>query len=205
MSTRHAFLALLAQGPRHGYRLRVDFEASTGATRPLNIGQVYTTLNRLERDGLVTAGEEDEQGRVVYAITEAGRKELERWFDTPVVPADRPRDELVVKLAMAVTTPGVDVRDVVQAQRTATLRTLRDLTRLKADAPAVPAGPAESAWRLVLESMIFQAEAEVRWLDHCEAFMTRIDVGFRPAVRVADEPPAPEPSAPAPGRTGERR
>jgi len=205
VSIRHGLLALLSQGPRYGYQLRAEFEASTGATWPLNIGQVYSTLSRLERDGLVTKGEADAEGRFVYNITPTGEEEVRRWFTTPVARADRPRDELAIKLAMAVTTPGVDVRDVVQAQRTATLRTLRDLTRLKADAPAVPAGPAESAWRLVLESMIFQAEAEVRWLDHCEAFMTRIDVGFRPAVRVADEPPAPEPSAPAPGRTGERR
>ncbi|GGM93690.1 transcriptional regulator [Thermopolyspora flexuosa] len=169
MSTRHAFLALLAQGPRHGYRLRVDFEASTGATRPLNIGQVYTTLNRLERDGLVTAGEEDEQGRVVYAITEAGRRELERWFDTPVVPADRPRDELVVKLAMAVTTPGVDVRAVIRRQRTATMRRLQELTMAKREGERT--GRHGTAYRLVLDSLIFQTEAEQRWLDHCEALL----------------------------------
>ncbi|GII87352.1 transcriptional regulator [Sphaerisporangium siamense] len=164
MSVRHGLLALLTQGPRYGYQLRAEFEASTGATWPLNIGQVYTTLSRMERDGLVAPGEQDEQGRVVYAITEEGRAELRRWFGTPVAQADRPRDELVIKLAMAVTAGEVDVRQVVGAQRTATMRTLQDLTRAKR-------AQSGAAQRLVLDSMIFQAEAEQRWLDHCEAVL----------------------------------
>jgi DNA-binding PadR family transcriptional regulator len=195
MSIRHGLLALLSRGPRYGYQLRSEFESSTGSTWPLNIGQVYSTLSRLERGGLVTRGDADAEGRFVYAITEAGREDVRRWFDDPVARADRPRDELAIKLALAVTTPGVDASRVVQAQRTATLRSLRDLTRLKADAPAVPAEPAERAWRMVLESMIFQAEAEVRWLDHCEAYVVRA------------EPPAVPAPVEEPGRVsdGERR
>ena len=154
----------------YGYQLRVEFEASTGSTWPLNIGQVYTTLSRMERDGLVeldaATGEGD--GKVTYRITQEGRGELGRWFDTPLERQSRPRDELAIKLAMALVTPGVDVRRVVQNQRTATLRTLRELTRLKARADA----DADAAWLLVNESMIFQAEAEARWLDHCEAQLT---------------------------------
>ncbi|WP_030453912.1 PadR family transcriptional regulator, partial [Herbidospora cretacea] len=165
MSIRHGLLALLSRGPRHGYQLRVDFEASTGATWPLNVGQVYTTLARMERDGLVEPGETDDQGRVVYSLTEAGRAEMERWFTTPVVPSDRPRDELVIKLAMAVAAEEVDVAEVVRRQRTATMRTLQNLTRAKRD------GTQGRAQLLVLDSMIFQAEAEQRWLDHCEAVL----------------------------------
>lgn len=164
MTIRRGLLALLSRGPRYGYQLRAEFEASTGATWPLNIGQVYTTLSRMERDGLVAPGEHDEQGRVVYTITEAGRAEMERWFSTPVAQADRPRDELVIKLALAVTA-AADVRSIIQAQRTATMRALQELTRAKhvsADGPAQ---------RLVLDSMIFQTEAEQRWLDHCEAVL----------------------------------
>ncbi|MQY03136.1 PadR family transcriptional regulator [Actinomadura macrotermitis] len=189
MSIRHGLLALLSQGPRYGYQLRADFESSTGATWPLNIGQVYSTLSRLERDEMVTRVGADEEGRFVYRITPAGEADVRAWFATPVARADRPRDELAIKLAMAVTTPGVDVREVVQTQRTATLRGLQDLTRLKADAPRAPGDPAERAWLLVLESMIFQAEAEVRWLDHCEAFVVR--------EQTSATPPAPAP-APAP-------
>jgi len=163
MSIRHGLLASLSRGPRYGYQLRVEFEASTGATWPLNIGQVYTTLARLERDGLVAPGGTDEQGRAVYTITEAGREELARWFATPVDQAARPRDELVIKLAMAVAADDVDVGEVILVQRMATMRTLQDLTRAKRDG-----GLAE---RLVLDSMIFKAEAEQRWLDHCEAVL----------------------------------
>ncbi|NDU73583.1 PadR family transcriptional regulator [Actinomadura sp. DSM 109109] len=191
MSIRHGLLALLSQGPRYGYQLRAEFESSTGATWPLNIGQVYSTLSRLERDELVTRVGADDEGRFVYRITPAGEEDLRRWFATPIARSDRPRDELAIKLAMAVTTPGVDAAHVVQTQRTATLRALQDLTRLKADVPAVPTAQGDRAWRLVLESMIFQAEAEVRWLDHCEAYVARVEPVPAPAPAVPGEAPAP--------------
>ncbi|MEU4541645.1 PadR family transcriptional regulator [Streptosporangium sp. NPDC023825] len=170
MSIRHGLLALLSRGPRHGYQLRVEFEGSTGATWPLNIGQVYTTLSRLERDGLVEPGESDEQGRVVYTITAAGLAEMARWFGTPVVQSDRPRDELVIKLAMAVAAKEVDVAEVIRRQRTATMRALQQLTKAKR-ATTERTATEGAAQRLVLDSMIFQAEAEQRWLDHCEAVL----------------------------------
>jgi DNA-binding PadR family transcriptional regulator len=150
MSIKHGLLALLERGPMHGYQLRAAFEESTGGTWPLNIGQVYTTLSRLERDGLVR----------------------------PLPQGD----ELAIKLALALTTPGVDVRAVVQAQRGATMGTLQEYTRLKARADQ----PADLAWRLVLDAMLFQAEAEVRWLDHCEASLVRYSP---PPVRVPQAAP----------------
>ena len=131
MSIRHGLLALLEREPMYGYQLRAEFDATTGSTWPLNVGQVYTTLARLERDGLVSPGEQDAEGRVRYAITDAGRDELQSWFATPVVSADRPRDELAIKLALAVTVPGVDVGAVIQRQRAATITAMQDLTRLK--------------------------------------------------------------------------
>jgi len=153
----------------HGYQLRAAFEESIGGTWPLNIGQVYTTLSRLERDGLVRPLAKSEEGQRPYEITDAGRADLAAWFTTPIGRTDRPRDELAIKLALALTTPGVDVPAVVQAQRSATMRTLQEYTRLKARADQ----PADLAWRLVLDAMLFQAEAEVRWLDHCEASLVR--------------------------------
>ncbi len=171
MSIKHGLLALLERGPMYGYQLRAEFESSTGSTWPLNVGQVYTTLTRLERDGLVRAeGEPDAEGRQVYVVTDEGRAEVFAWFSTPVTVKQRPRDELAIKLAMAVTTPGVDVTLVVQTQRSATLRSLQELTRLKTLADDVT----DAAWLLVLESMIFGAEAEVRWLDHCETKVARL-------------------------------
>ena len=129
MSIKHGLLALLERGPMYGYQLRAAFEESTGGTWPLNIGQVYTTLSRLERDGLVHPLPANDAGQRPYEITAAGRKDLAAWFATPISRTDRPRDELAIKLALALTTPGVD--------------------------------------------MVFQAEAEVRWLDHCEASLVR--------------------------------
>jgi DNA-binding PadR family transcriptional regulator len=166
MSIRHGLLALLERGHMYGYQLRASFEAETGATWPLNIGQVYTTLNRLERDGLVRPLPDSNGGQRPYEITDAGRAELTMWFATPIAHSDRPRDELAIKLALAITTPGVDVRSVVQTQRVATMRTLQELTRLKRN-------DGELSWRLVLDSLIFQAEAELRWLDHCESALVR--------------------------------
>lgn len=171
MSIKHGLLALLERGPSHGYQLRSDFDAATGAAWPLNVGQVYTTLDRLERDGLVAQdGEPDAEGRIAYRITDEGRGELTAWFRSPVSAKGAPRDELSIKLALAVTTPGVDVLGVVQTQRTATMTTLQELTRLKARATD-PA--ADLAWSLVLDSLVFRAEAEIRWLDHCEARVAR--------------------------------
>ena len=160
----------------YGYQLRAQFESRTGATWPLNVGQVYTTLQRLERDGLVEPADAEDSdegsGQVVYRITDAGREAVRAWFATPVSRTTPPRDELAIKLAVAVTLPGIDVRAIVQRQRTATVRALQDYTRLKQRA-ADPTG-ADLAWGLVLDSLVFQAEAEIRWLDHCEARLARI-------------------------------
>src|ERR1700710_2179604 len=158
MSIRHGLLALLDRGPRYGYQLRTEFEARTGATWPLNVGQVYTTLARLDRDGLVEAAGADAEGHVYYRVTDAGRAEVASWFATPVSRTSPPRDELAIKLAMAVTVPGVDVRAVVQGQRTATMRALQDYTRLKMRA-SEGTSPQDLAWLLVLDSLVFAAEA----------------------------------------------
>ena len=173
MAIRQGLLALLDEGPAYGYQLKAAFEERTGGTWPLNIGQVYTTLARAERDGLVAALDADDEGRVVYEITDAGRAEVARWFAEPVRRDSAPRDELTIKLAVAVTAPGVDVRAIVQAQRSETMRTLQALTRLKIDGADKPDADTDTAWHLVLERLIFDAEAEARWLDHVEARLLR--------------------------------
>ncbi|QIK83930.1 PadR family transcriptional regulator [Sanguibacter sp. HDW7] len=181
MSVRHGLMALLAERPMHGYQLRQEFESRTGGTWPLNVGQVYTTLQRLVRDGLVTpapqgdAGADeaaaDDAGTVEYQLTDAGRTEADAWWTTPVRRGAPARDELAIKLALAVTVPGVDVRAVVQLQRTETMRGLHDYTRLRSTTQVD--GPAELAFSLVLDNLVFQAEAEMRWLDHVEARLAR--------------------------------
>lgn len=172
MSIRHSLLALLQDQPRYGYQLRVEFENRTGATWPLNIGQVYTTLDRLERDGLVSNDGGDGEGHVVYSITPAGKAEVQGWFAAPVERNNPPRNELAIKLALAVTLPGVDVQAIIQAQRVASIRALQDYTKARRDTAANQRS-ADTAWLLVLDSLIFQTEAEVRWLDLCEARMVQ--------------------------------
>lgn len=188
MSVRHALLSLLDQGPKYGYQLRTEFEARTGGTWPLNVGQVYTTLRRLERDGLVEATGADADGRGVYAVTGAGRDAVAEWFRAPVRRSQPPRDELAIKLALAVTVEGVDVGAVIGAQRTATMVALQDYTRMKR-ASAGATAPDELAWSLVLDSLVFGAEAELRWLEHCEGRLRRA-AAAPPAAT-----PTPVPSA----------
>lgn len=205
MSVRQGLLALLAEEPMYGARLRSEFEARTGGTWPLNVGQVYTTLARLERDGLVEpVGGSDEEGRIAYRLTALGRAETESWWLTPVDRDSTPRDELVIKLALAVTCPGIDVSCVVQTQRTATLTHLRDLTRLKSRAGDAP-NAHDLAWLLVLESLLFSAEAEVRWLDHVESTLRRMPAVTaspqRGAGASAADDARPVPSATARGQS----
>jgi DNA-binding PadR family transcriptional regulator len=179
MAIRRGLLALLDEGPAYGYQLKAAFEERTGGTWLLNIGQVYTTLARAERDGLVAQLEADDEGRVVYEITAAGRAEVARWFAEPVRHEAAPRDELAIKLAVAVTAPDVDVRAIVQTQRTETMRELQELTRLKLSADAAT----DLAWLLVLDRLIFDLEAEARWLDHCESRIARAAADAAKAAR----------------------
>ena len=169
MSVRLGLLALLAEGLRYGAELKAAFERRTGGTWPVNVGQVYTTLDRLGRDGLVTADEADAEGRIRYALTASGRNEVAVWWRTPVDRQVTPREELVIKLAIAITSPGVDSAAVAQAQRSATMERLRQLTRLKRSID--PA--ADLAWLMVVEHQLFAAEAEIRWLDQVEASVAR--------------------------------
>lgn len=196
MSVKHALLALLAEQPRHGYELRAEFERRTGGA--LNVGQVYTTLSRLERDGQVVATDDGEPGQHTYALSGDGRVELQTWFTTPVRRETRPRDELAIKLALAVDAPGVDLRAVLQTQRSDSLRALQDYTRLKAQSDE----GRDLAWVLVLDALLFQTEAEVRWLDHCESRLARVR-STRPPTAVPAALVAPaatgRPAAPGAG------
>ena len=175
MSVKYALLALLSSGPSSTYQLRKDFDLSTGQTWPLNIGQVSTTLQRLERDGLVVrevTNVEDSAAPDPWHLTDAGRDELDGWWRNPVLRTERGRDELVIKLALAVAAPGVDVVDLVQRQRSATLSALHDVTRLLHEVE-----DADLAARLVLNHHVFATEADLRWLDDVEGSLVRIAAG----------------------------
>jgi DNA-binding PadR family transcriptional regulator len=163
VSVRHALLALLSSGPKYGLQLRHEFEARTGEVWPLNVGQVYSTLQRLERDGLVESEGEDDGPSKGYAITAGGRGELEEWLTTPLAPEQPPRDELVIKVLVAAEVPGVDVHQVVQVHRRHLIELMQRYTAVKADA-----SEAEVALALVVDAEVFRLEAAVRWLDSAD-------------------------------------
>lgn len=167
MSVRHSLLALLAEEPRHGYGLKAHFERSTAGTWPLNVGQVYTTLARLERDGLAEPTDPPDQtgegpgARQSWRITDRGREALSQWFDEPVSLDPPARDELAIKVLLAIAADADSVGPILVRQRAAALERMAELTRHKAKAD--PAR--ELPWVLVLDALLLKLEAEVRWLD----------------------------------------
>ena len=132
MSVPHALLALLSEGPKYGLQLREEFEARTGEVWPLNGGQVYTTLQRLERDGLVESdGTGTEGPQKGFLITAEGERELARWLRTPPDLSSPPRDELVMKVLVALYVPSADVHAVIQAHRRYLGEVMQQWTRIK--------------------------------------------------------------------------
>ena len=205
MSVRQALLALLEEGPMYGYQLRASSSGVRGRPGRSTSGRSTRPSPGWSATGWSTGSGADGEGHVVYEVTEAGRDEVATWFTTPVARTPPPRDELAIKLALAVTVPGVDVGTVIQQQRTRHHVRAAGLHPAQAR-PAAPRPRADDlAWGLVLESLIFDAEAEVRWLDHCEARLRRaaVDEGRRrdgrgrpdrrptPRERTADERRAP--------------
>jgi DNA-binding PadR family transcriptional regulator len=167
MAVREGLLALLDEGPRYGYQLKTEFEGATGGVWPLNVGQVYTTLDRLERDGLVVTAEHD--GQKSYEITAAGREELGAWWEAVPVDDPPPRDELMLKVLMAIEHGPKHALGVLTRQRTALLTLLQLRRRDGRSAVGVRNGESELAQRLVADALIVRAEADLRWLDLCES------------------------------------
>jgi DNA-binding PadR family transcriptional regulator len=166
MSVRHTLLAILDQGPCYGYQLRAEFDRRTGSTSPLNVGQIYNTLDRLERDGFVAKGATDGQGHVFYEITDAGSLEVSAWLTSPVERAPRTRDELAIKIAVSATLPGIDVDALIRAQRSSS-QAQRDALARAVDALRIE-GPEQLAHAIAADAMLTQAEAELRWLERTE-------------------------------------
>ena len=165
MAVREGLLALLSEQPKHGYQLKTEFEARTGRTWDLNVGQVYGTLARLASRGLVAPDEDgaDDERRRRYELTQAGRAALERWFAAPP-PAEGPaRDDLVLKVLLAIDVPGVDALAVVRRQRTALVERLQPLRKRQRTARADGL-----AATIVADALTTRLESEIRWLDRCE-------------------------------------
>jgi DNA-binding PadR family transcriptional regulator len=169
MSVRHALLALLSEGPRYGLQLREEFEARTGEVWPLNVGQVYTTLQRLERDGLVESDETVQDGpQKAFRITAQGEQELAGWLRTPPDMSAPPRDELVMKVLVAMRVPGTDVHDVIQVHRRYLVELMQQWTRIKEAEAESDLGLA-----LVVDAELFRLDSVIRWLDAADGRIKR--------------------------------
>jgi len=176
MAVREGLLTLLAERPRHGYELKALFERSTGELWTLNTGQVYTTLERLERDGFVepdpTAEDDDAPRRRPYRLTDAGRDEVEAWLQAPIGTDSPPRDELVMKVLLAAHRDPRAALALIDAQRHELLAALHELRQSQRDAN----GGALAA-RLVADAQAVRVEADLRWLDLCVDRLTHISGG----------------------------
>ena len=192
MSVRHALLALLSEGPKYGLRLQQEFEERTGEVWPLNVGQVYITLQRLERDGLVESGEEDAAGpQKRFVITAAGGAELDGWLRTPAGDVPPPRDELVIKVLISLRVPGADVHDIVQVHRRHMIELMQRYSHLKA------AAADDIGLALIADAELFRLDGIVRWLDAAD-----VRLRLQTAPGPADGPAAagvPPPVARRPG------
>jgi DNA-binding PadR family transcriptional regulator len=185
MSVRHALLALLSEGPKYGLQLREEFVERTGEVWPLNVGQVYTTLQRLERDGLVESDDAADPGpQKGFRITDGGAQELTGWLRTPPDLASPPRDELVIKILVAARLPGVDVHEVIQVHRRYLVELMQQWTRLKDDEADTDLGLA-----LVVDAELFRLDSVIRWLDSADGRLRRASV--EPSAPAAASGPLP--------------
>ena len=183
MSVRHALLALLTEGPKYGLQLRQEFETRTGEVWPLNVGQVYTTLQRLERDGLVESDGGDEGPQKGFRITGRGEAELTAWLRTPPDLSSPPRDELVIKILIAMQVPHVEVHEVIQRHRRYLVQLMQEWTRLKEYAADRDVG-----FGLVVDAELFRLDAAVRWLDAADGRIRRAAADGR----IAESSPMPK-------------
>ena len=178
MTVRHALLALLSAGPKYGLQLRQEFESRTGEIWPLNGGQVYLTLQRLDRDGLIESDDADSEGaQKAFRLTSSGGRELDAWLRRPPDAIPPPRDELVIKVLVALQVPGVDVAELLQAHRRHLVELMQRYTQMKGQAPEDDVGLA-----LVVDAQLFRLEGVVRWLDAADARLTRFPATAPPSV-----------------------
>jgi DNA-binding PadR family transcriptional regulator len=196
MSVRHALLALLSEGPKYGLQLRTEFEERTGDVWPLNGGQVYSTLQRLERDGLIVSSDADAPGpQQNYQLTSAGEIELTQWLTRPPDLSEPPRNEIVMKVMVAAGIRGIEVADVIQVHRRYMIELMQEWTHLKSHDDGDDVN-----FSLVADAELFRLDAMVHWLDAAE-------VRLAAAKREATSEPVPviERGLPLPRRQAVRR
>jgi DNA-binding PadR family transcriptional regulator len=179
MSARYGLLALLSEGPRYSVQLHEDFEAWAGEVWPLNVSQVDTALQWLERDGLVESDDAGADGpQKGFRIAADGERELAGWLRAPPDPASPPQGELATKILVALRVPGTDVHEVIQVHRRHLVELMRQWTRIKQDSADRDLGLA-----LAVDAELFRLDSGIRWLDAADGRFER----------AAASPPRPVP------------
>jgi len=182
VSVKYALLALLDFTPSYGLQLHSLMEDTLGDSWSINVGQVYSTLSRLERDKFVKRlpdSELSDEDRNMYAITPEGKKELEEWLREPLSREYRLRDVVFAKLVLSHMSGQVSPDEVLQAQRRQLLKETHELTQLRVEADSANS----ISWILVLESAIMHLEADMKWLDLCEHSLEKLEEVPPPVIR----------------------
>lgn len=182
VSVKYGLLGMLAKEPLHGYELKTAFEERAGGFWNINYGQIYSTLDRLTRAGLVEAETESTDAgreRKVYSITKKGAADLRRWLMRPVERRRPLRDELFVKLALLDPNVPEPILRLLEDQRQFYLARMAELTREKLRLQTEPGGGDRLMTDLLIDAALFHAEADLRWLDHCESRLTAFVAGQR--------------------------
>ncbi|GAO06115.1 PadR family transcriptional regulator [Streptomyces lydicamycinicus] len=174
MSIGHTLLGLLESGPRHGYDLKRAFDEHFGQDRPLHYGQVYSTMSRLLKNGLVEvdaveAGAGPERKR--YAITDAGVTDVAQWLARPEKPEPYLQSTLYTKIVLALLT-GRNAAELLDGQRAEHLRLMRGLTERKRTG--------DLADQLICDHALFHLEADLRWLELTAARLDKLAEAVRP-------------------------
>ena len=178
MSVRHALLALLSDGPKYGLQLREEFEAGTSEVRPLNVGQLYATLGRLEREGLVASdGSEAAGPHKHFRITAGGAGELAAWLRTPPDLASAP-GQMAAKVLAARRVPGTDVHEVVRVHRRFLMELMQQWTRIKRER-----ADNNLDLGLKIDAELFRLDSVIRWLNAADG---RLMNAADDRIRVSD-------------------
>ncbi|MFF6950692.1 PadR family transcriptional regulator [Streptomyces iakyrus] len=170
---RLPLLALLARGPAHGYELKQDLEQLLGSAYPQpNVGQIYVTLGRLEKSGLIEGEDVAQSSRPnkkVYHLTDAGREALRAWFEEPEG-EPRVRDEFFMKLALAPQTGLAEQITLINQQRRQYLNTMRQLSKL-----AAAEDRDNRIAHLLIEGAMLHLQADLDWLERCQEELEELE------------------------------
>jgi DNA-binding PadR family transcriptional regulator len=163
MSLKYGILGLLAERPLHGYEVKNRFESLLGGSWEVNFGQIYTTLQRLERDDLVEAASQKrgDRGKLAYRLTEHGRRALQEWLTTPESGPQQVREDIYVKLLLSTRLANGHLDELLAAQRRVYLQRLKDLSELEEGARR----DGRDDLVLLFMGAILHTEADLKWTD----------------------------------------